>query len=123
MTAVGGGANAGDGVHRQAYVAAIGQCGAASVDADPHSYEDLLRPGAGPDASLHRQRRSQRSSWPPEDRKQLVSADVDLMPAGPLLNQLKLGALSTAAGALVAFAGARVLHVGRFSLERSAGLG
>ena len=48
---------------------------------------------------------------------------TSIMPAGPLLNELKLGALSTAAGALVAFAGARLLHVGRFSLERSAGLG
>ena len=48
---------------------------------------------------------------------------TSIMPAGPLLNELKLGALSTAAGALMAFAGARLLHVGRFSLERSAQLG
>jgi NhaA family Na+:H+ antiporter len=48
---------------------------------------------------------------------------TSIMPAGPLLNELKLGALSTAAGALVAFAAARLLHVGRFTLTRSAGLG
>jgi NhaA family Na+:H+ antiporter len=39
-----------------------------------------------------------------------------IMPAGPLLNELKLGALSTAAGALLALAVARLLHVGRFAL-------
>jgi NhaA family Na+:H+ antiporter len=38
-----------------------------------------------------------------------------VMPPGPLLGELKLGALSTAAGALVALAAARVLHVGRFT--------
>ena len=45
---------------------------------------------------------------------------TSIMPAGPLLNELKLGALSTAAGALVAFAAARLLHVGRFTLKHSA---
>jgi NhaA family Na+:H+ antiporter len=48
---------------------------------------------------------------------------TSIAPAGPLLNELKVGALSTAAGALVALAGARLLHVGRFTLKRSAGLG
>jgi NhaA family Na+:H+ antiporter len=38
-----------------------------------------------------------------------------IMPAGPLLGELKLGALSTAAGALVALAAARLLRVGRFT--------
>jgi NhaA family Na+:H+ antiporter len=37
-----------------------------------------------------------------------------IMPPGPLLGELKLGALSTVAGALVALATARVLRVGRF---------
>ena len=37
-----------------------------------------------------------------------------VIPAGPLLNELKLGALSTAVSAILAFAVARVLHVGRF---------
>lgn len=41
-----------------------------------------------------------------------VAATV--IPAGPLANQLKLGALSTGASALLAIAIARVLHVGRF---------
>jgi NhaA family Na+:H+ antiporter len=40
---------------------------------------------------------------------------TSIMPPGPLLGELKLGALSTAAGALVAMAAARLLHVGRFS--------
>jgi NhaA family Na+:H+ antiporter len=40
---------------------------------------------------------------------------TSIMPAGPLLNELKLGALSTAAGGLVAYAAARLLHVGRFT--------
>ena len=48
---------------------------------------------------------------------------TSIVPAGPLLNELKLGAISTAAGALVAFAGARLLHVGRFSLKGAAGPG
>lgn len=37
-----------------------------------------------------------------------------LYPAGPLLAELKLGALLTASGALLAFGAARLLHVGRF---------
>jgi NhaA family Na+:H+ antiporter len=37
------------------------------------------------------------------------------MPTGPLLQELTTGGLMTAAGALVALGGARVLHVGRFS--------
>jgi Na+:H+ antiporter, NhaA family len=37
------------------------------------------------------------------------------MPTGPLLEELKTGGLLTAAGAPVALAGARLLHVGRFS--------
>jgi NhaA family Na+:H+ antiporter len=43
---------------------------------------------------------------------------TSVMPPGPLLGELKLGALSTAAGALVALAGARLLHVGRFTPKR-----
>lgn len=39
------------------------------------------------------------------------------IPAGPLLNELKLGALSTAVSAILAFAAARALHVGRFARE------
>jgi NhaA family Na+:H+ antiporter len=39
---------------------------------------------------------------------------ASILPAGPLLNELKLGALSTAASAVLAFAAARLLHVGRF---------
>jgi NhaA family Na+:H+ antiporter len=39
-----------------------------------------------------------------------------VMPPGPLLGELKLGALSTVAGAVVALAAARILHVGRFAL-------
>ena len=42
------------------------------------------------------------------------------IPAGPLLNELKLGALSTAASALLALAAARVLHVGRFAHAETA---
>jgi NhaA family Na+:H+ antiporter len=38
-----------------------------------------------------------------------------MIPAGPLLNELKLGALSTAASGVLAVAAARLLHVGRFS--------
>ena len=38
-----------------------------------------------------------------------------VIPAGPLLNELKLGALSTAVSAVLAFAAARLLHVGRFA--------
>ena len=44
---------------------------------------------------------------------------TSVMPPGPLLSELKLGALSTVAGALVALAAARLLHVGRFSLSAS----
>jgi NhaA family Na+:H+ antiporter len=40
-----------------------------------------------------------------------------LYPAGPLLAELKLGALFTGLGALLAFAAARLLHVGRFSVR------
>jgi NhaA family Na+:H+ antiporter len=40
---------------------------------------------------------------------------ASVIPAGPLLNELKLGALSTAVSAVLAFAAARLLHVGRFS--------
>jgi Na+:H+ antiporter, NhaA family len=43
---------------------------------------------------------------------------TSIMPPGPLLSELKLGALSTAVGALVALAVARLLHVGRFSGSR-----
>ena len=40
---------------------------------------------------------------------------TSIMPPGPLLSELKLGALSSVAGALVAVLAARVLHVGRFT--------
>lgn len=40
---------------------------------------------------------------------------ASVIPAGPLLNELKLGALSTAASAVLAFTAARLLHVGRFA--------
>jgi NhaA family Na+:H+ antiporter len=43
-----------------------------------------------------------------------------LYPAGPLLAQLKLGALLTAAGAVLALAAARLLHVGRFAYRHQA---
>jgi NhaA family Na+:H+ antiporter len=43
-----------------------------------------------------------------------------VMPPGPLLGELKLGALSTAAGALVALAAARLLRVGRFTATQAA---
>ena len=39
---------------------------------------------------------------------------ASLIPAGPLLNELKLGALSTVVSAVLAVAAARLLHVGRF---------
>lgn len=39
---------------------------------------------------------------------------TSVMPPGPLLGELKLGALATAVGALVALTAARLLHVGRF---------
>ena len=42
-----------------------------------------------------------------------------VMPPGPLLGELKLGALSTGAGALVAFSAARILRVGRFTATRA----
>ena len=42
---------------------------------------------------------------------------ASVIPAGPLLNELKLGALSTVVSAILAFAAARLLHVGRFSRE------
>ena len=45
---------------------------------------------------------------------------TSVMPPGPLLSELKLGALSTAAGAVVALAAARLLHVGRFTATRAA---
>ena len=47
-----------------------------------------------------------------------VAASV--IPAGPLLNELKLGALSTIVGAVLAFTAARLLHVGRFSDKSAA---
>jgi NhaA family Na+:H+ antiporter len=40
---------------------------------------------------------------------------ASVIPAGPLLNELKLGALSTVVSAVLAFAAARLLHAGRFS--------
>lgn len=40
-----------------------------------------------------------------------------VIPAGPLLNELKLGALSTAVSAVLALAAARLLRVGRFSRD------
>lgn len=40
---------------------------------------------------------------------------TSVMPPGPLLGELKLGALATAGGALVA---ARLLHVGRFTSKQ-----
>lgn len=40
---------------------------------------------------------------------------TSVMPPGPLLAELKLGALSTAIGAVVAIAAAWLLHVGRFN--------
>ena len=43
-----------------------------------------------------------------------------IMPPGPLLGELKLGALSTAVGALVALATARILRVGRFTATQVA---
>ena len=43
-----------------------------------------------------------------------------LYPAGPLLAQLKLGALFTAGGVLLALGGARLLHVGRFGKRHHA---
>jgi NhaA family Na+:H+ antiporter len=39
-----------------------------------------------------------------------------VMPPGPLLAELKLGALSTAAGAVAALAVARIVRVGRFAV-------
>ena len=44
---------------------------------------------------------------------------ASVMPPGPLLSELKLGALSTAVGALVALAAARLLHVGRFTAKEA----
>lgn len=38
-----------------------------------------------------------------------------VFPVGPLLTEAKLGAISTAAGALLALTAARLLHVGRFA--------
>jgi Na+/H+ antiporter NhaA len=40
---------------------------------------------------------------------------TSVMPPGPLLGELKLGALATAVGAVVALTAARLLHVGRFT--------
>lgn len=42
-----------------------------------------------------------------------------MIPAGPLLNELKLGALSTVVSAALALAVARGLHVGRFASRRA----
>ena len=39
-----------------------------------------------------------------------------VVPVGPILIQTKTGALMTGAGALLAFAAARVLRVGRFAV-------
>jgi NhaA family Na+:H+ antiporter len=41
-----------------------------------------------------------------------------VVPAGPLLNELKLGALTTVVSAVLAFTAARLLHVGRFAGHR-----
>jgi hypothetical protein len=38
-----------------------------------------------------------------------------VFPLGPLLIETKMGAIATAAGALLAIAAARELHVGRYS--------
>jgi len=38
-----------------------------------------------------------------------------VVPAGPILIQTKMGALTTSAGTLLAFAAARLLRVGRFA--------
>ena len=43
-----------------------------------------------------------------------------IMPPGPLLGELKLGALSTAVGAVVALGVARILRVGRFTVTQVA---
>ena len=43
---------------------------------------------------------------------------ASVIPAGPLLNELKLGALSTVVSAGLAFAAARALRVGRFSVRQ-----
>jgi NhaA family Na+:H+ antiporter len=45
---------------------------------------------------------------------------ASVIPAGPLLDELKLGALSTVVSAILAFAAARLLHVGRFARKRRA---
>jgi NhaA family Na+:H+ antiporter len=42
-------------------------------------------------------------------------AATSLLPAGAVLTQIKVGALATAAGALVTYAAARLLRVGRFA--------
>ena len=42
-------------------------------------------------------------------------AATSLLPPGAVLTQIKLGALSTVAGALMAYAAAWRLHVGRFA--------
>jgi NhaA family Na+:H+ antiporter len=47
---------------------------------------------------------------------------TSIMPPGPLLAELKLGALSTAVGALAALAVAWLLHVGRFTPRQVRGL-
>jgi NhaA family Na+:H+ antiporter len=41
-----------------------------------------------------------------------------LFPIGPVLAEIKIGALSTVAGAALAFAAARALHVGRYARRR-----
>ena len=49
---------------------------------------------------------------------------ASVIPAGPLLNELKLGAFSTAVSAVLAFAAARLLGVGRFARKpRASGHG
>jgi Na+/H+ antiporter NhaA len=42
-------------------------------------------------------------------------AAASLLPPGAVLTQIKLGALATAAGALVTYIAARLLRVGRFA--------
>jgi NhaA family Na+:H+ antiporter len=46
-------------------------------------------------------------------------AATTLLPPGAVLTQIKLGALSTVAGAAAAYAAARLLHVGRFGERAS----
>ena len=46
-----------------------------------------------------------------------VPVKVVVFADGPLLIETKMGAMSTVAGALVAIAAARLLHVGRFARQ------